>query len=49
MKDRCDDCGDWLEYTDTDNGYDFYVCINCGREYKFKLIQTKNGFDYATK
>ena len=33
MKQKCDYCGGWLEYTDYDNGKDYYVCIDCGAEY----------------
>lgn len=35
MKQKCDTCGGWLEYTDSDNGYDYYMCISCGKEYRF--------------
>ena len=42
MKQKCDNCGDWLEYTDTADGYDWYVCIGCGKEYKFELVKEEN-------
>lgn len=39
MKQKCDYCGGWLEYNDTDNGCDYYLCIECGAEYVFPLIK----------